>query len=53
VFRCDRWYPCGGIGDAVGSADTIEDARMMGAKLTKDPDSWSHILDCETREVVK
>lgn len=49
VFSGKDHYPRGGWEDFVGSFDTIDEC---GKSFTSEPNSWMHIVDSNTGEVV-
>lgn len=48
VFLFDYYYPCGGLNDARGSFDTLEEARAF-AKQSSYPDLPEHLQFCNHR----
>ena len=55
VFRCDEYYPSGGMHDLLGTADTLEEAKAMAAAVPDRDmtrDLHAHIFDTESEKVV-
>ena len=48
LFSGDRYYPCGGMNDFVGSYSTTDEAIQVA--LEKD-DDWYHIFDSEDHKI--
>jgi hypothetical protein len=50
AFAYDRYYPCGGWSDFIGSFDDIDEAQAAIAKTKAD---FGDIVDTETGEPVE
>jgi hypothetical protein len=48
VFAYEQYYPSGGMGDIVGSFDTIEEARERGSD-----NDYCDIVDRDTWEIIE
>ena len=46
AFRCEPYYPLGGMRDAIGSFDTLNEAREAHKEV-------DHILDRDTGDVIE
>lgn len=52
VFCMPHYYPGGGFGDASGSADTLDDAKVMADYFEGSSGDDTQIFDCVERRVV-
>lgn len=52
VLSFAHYYPGGGFCDAIGSADTLEDAVAMAEWSSRGGYESSEVFDCEERRIV-
>ena len=55
LFAGDHYYPSGGIGDLVGSFETIEEAKAKGRDALSefninDYNDWFHVVDLQSED---
>jgi len=53
LFAGDNYYPTGGMGDFIGSYDSVDDAINSHARTNDPTGEWGEVIDSITGDQVK